>query len=483
MNKVPFIGRQEEMRNLERLFKKKTPSLVVIEGRRRIGKSRLVQEFGKNYQFYQLSGLPPSLTTTAQSQRDEIMQQLSLSTGLPDIKVDDWSKVFAFLEREIKNKKTVILLDEISWMGSKDPDFLGKLKNAWDLYFKQHPDLVLILCGSISTWIEKNILNSTGFMGRLSLVIHLKELSLKECANFLKGAGGQKTSAVSAHDLFKLLSVTGGIPRYLEEIHMDISAEENIKRMCFSRQGILFREFNAIFSDLFSKKSTTYKEIVRVLVEGSCEYGDICKKLNSPKNGHMSDYLDELIKSGFITRDYTWHLKSGATSRLSQYRLSDNYLRFYLKYIEKNKEKIENGHFDSRSMGTLPGWDSIMGLQFENLVLNNRRLIWDALHVYPEEINADNPFFQRKTTISPGCQIDYLIHTKFNTLYVCEVKFRKNPLDSDVIREVTQKINCLKVPKGFSCVPVLIHVNGVTDDVLERGYFKKIIDFGDFMGR
>lgn len=482
MKESRFIGRKEELNDLERLFKKKTSSLVVIQGRRRIGKSRLAQEFGKNYKFYQLSGLAPSPSTTAQSQRDEIMRQLCLATGLPKIKIEDWGQLFVLLARECRQGKTVVLLDEISWMGSKDPEFLGKLKNAWDIYFKENPELVLILCGSISSWIEKNILSSTGFMGRISLVFTLKELSLKDSYQFFSQSKAVLNgNEPSPREVFKLLSITGGIPRYLEEIQMDLSADENIRRLCFVPKGVLFREFNDIFSDLFSKKSEDYKKIVETLVDGTFEYNDICKKLGVAKSGHLSDHLDDLIKSGFITRDYTWHLKSGEVSRLSHYRLSDNYLRFYLKYIEKNREKIESGLFNERSLGSFPGWDSIMGLQFENLVLNNRRSIWEALKLYPEEINSDNPFFQRKTAAFPGCQIDYLIHTKFKTLYVCEIKFSRNEVDTSIIKEVRTKMDRLIKPKGFSCVPILIHVNGVKEGVSESGEFKAILNFGDFL--
>lgn len=122
-----------------------------------------------------------------------------------------------------------------------------------------------------------------------------------------------------------------------------------------------------------------------------------------------------------------------------------------------------------------------MGLQFENIVLNNRRAIWDKLHIYPEEIISDNPFFQRKTTTYPGCQIDYLIHTKFNNLYVCEIKFSKNQIGGSVISEVHHKINSLYKPRGFSCIPVLIHVNGVQNSVRESGEFKHIIDFSSLL--
>jgi AAA+ ATPase superfamily predicted ATPase len=482
MNKDRFIGRKEELQELERLFKKKSASLVVIQGRRRIGKSRLAQEFGKKYKFFHLSGMAPSSITTAQSERNEVMRQLSLITGLPHMKIEDWSQLFILLARETKQGKCVILLDEISWMGSKDPDFLGKLKNAWDLYFKENPELILILCGSVSAWIEKNILSSTGFMGRISLVLALKELSLGECSQFLGQSNSRHNPADhTAHEMFKLLSITGGIPRYLEEIQTDLTSDENIKRLCFSPKGVLFREFNDIFSDLFSQKSEMYKEIVDTLVDANCEYNDICRVLNVPKNGHLSDYLGDLVKSGFVTRDYTWHLKSGEVGRLSHYRLSDNYLRFYLKFIAKNRSKIENGHFEGKSMGSFPGWDSIMGLQFENLVLNNRRPIWKELHLFPEEILADNPFFQRKTTSASGCQIDYLIHTKFNTLYVCEIKFSKNPVGASIIQDVQEKIDRIQLPRGFSCIPILIHVNGVQDAVVDSGFFKIILDFGIFL--
>ncbi len=477
MSVIPFVGRKEELKDLTLLLKKKTSSLVVIKGRRRIGKSRLIQEFGAIHKFYQFTGLAPTKDSTIQSQLNEFSRQLSIQTGLPEVVADDWSKLFVLLAEKLKTEKIIVLFDEISWMGSKDPDFLGKLKNAWDIYFKLNPELMLILCGSVSAWIEKNILGSTGFLGRISLTLDLKELSLQECNQFLTKLG----SKAAPYEKLKLLAVTGGIPRYIEEIQPSLTAEENIKRLCFMSKGILFREFNDVFSDLFSSKSEIYKKIVEVLVEGSEEYNDICKALGVAKSGYISDNLDDLIQSGFISRDYTWNLKTGEEARLSHYRLSDNYVRFYLKYIESNRGKIGQGHFNGRSLINLPGWDSIMGLQFENMVLTNRKPIWEKLSIYPEEIISDNPFFQRKTLRTPGCQIDYLIQTRFNNLYVCEVKFSKHAIGKSIISEVQHKIDKLKKPKSFSCRPVLIHVNGVTDDVLESGFFNTIIDFAELL--
>src|SRR5690606_26211684 len=139
--------------------------------------------------------------------------------------------------------------------------------------------------------------------------------------------------------------------------------------------------------------------------------------------------------------------------------------------------KINRNSFRFKSLTSLPEWNAIMGLQFENLVLNNRSLLHQALEIRPEEIISENPFYQKATRLSPGCQVDYMIQTKFNTLYICEIKFSKNAIDSSIIDEVQKKIDSIKYPKGYSCRPVVIHVNGVTEDVIDHDYFASVIDF------
>jgi len=473
MRGFPFVGRTNELESLADLTQKRSASLVVVKGRRRIGKSRLIEEFARDIRFLRFAGLPPTDKTSTHSQMDEFSKQLSVNLGAPRMIANDWSELFLFLARETRQGRVVILLDEISWMGSKDPDFLGKLKNVWDMEFKKNPELILIFCGSVSVWIEENILRSTGFVGRLSLVLDLEELSVQECNQLLTEIGFRG----NAYEKFKILSVTGGIPRYLEEIKPDRLADENIKDLCFTKKGVLFREFQEIFLDIFARRSDMYKNIVETLVDGDKDFAEIIAHINMVKSGHVSEYLNNLTQSGFIRRDYTWNVKEGNESSLSRYRLSDNYLRFYLKYIEKNKNKIETKHFDNQSLSALPGYASIMGLQFENMVLNNREFIWKKLHIHPGEIITDNPYFQRAQLRKKGCQIDYLIQTKTNVLYACEIKFSKDGVKPDVIQQMQQKIEQFYLPRGFSIMPVLIHVNGVTDSVIDSQYFSHIIDF------
>jgi uncharacterized protein len=467
-----FIGRKRELHLLNQLLLKKSASLIVIRGRRRIGKSRLVQEFASKITHYNFSGLPPTVDSSAHDQREEFARQLQRELKIPLPRADDWGDLFWHLAQHTQKGKIVIILDEISWMGFKDPNFLGKLKIAWDLYFKTNPQLILVVCGSISSWIEQNILSSTGFMGRISLDIRLEELSLAECNEFWNA----EKEIVSNFDKFKCLSVTGGVPRYLEEILPNKTAEENIQRLCFQREGLLFAEFEQIFSDLFASRSGTYKKIVQRLAEGPCSLSDIYQALGVDKSGVISQYLDDLITSGFVAQDFTWHLKTGSESKLSLYRLKDNYLRFYLKYIDPNKNKIEAGR-----LKLPPQWQTIMGLQFENLVLNNRKALINLLSIDAADIIYDNPYFQRKTRNQQGCQIDYMIQTKFGSCYLCEIKYLSREVGFSVVEEVKLKIRTLNLPKHLSVRPVLIHVNGAEEQVIESGFFSSIVDFGDFL--
>lgn len=472
-----FIGRKEELQTLNRLYKRGSASLVVVKGRRRIGKSRLIEEFAKGHRFFRFAGIPPTKEATIESQLRVFAIQLSKQIGDQGFYADDWSKLFSRLSKETATGRVIILFDEISWMGSKDPDFLGKLKDAWDTELKQNPELLLILCGSVSTWIDKNIISSTGYLGRIAFTLTLEELPLAECNQFWLN----KSKYISPYEKLKVLSVTGGVPNYLEQIDPMLTAEENIRNLCFIKGGPLVHEFDLIFSDLFSHRAPIYKKIVEALAQGSMEIKEISETSGLAQTGAVSEYLDDLVQSGFLSRDYTWHIESGEISKFSHFRLSDNYIRFYLKYMDKILPKIDKNDFAHKSTSALPAWDTIMGLQFENLVLRNRKYIQECLRINPDYIVTDNPFFQRKTQRIPGCQIDYLIQTTHASLYVCEFKFSKYRVGKNIIPEMQKKIARLVYPKSYSIRPVLIHVNGVHEEVEGSGFFTEIIDFGSLL--
>ncbi len=472
-----FVGRREELKDLKALLAKRSASLVVIRGRRRIGKSRLVDKFAEGKPSLVLTGLPPETRTTAQLQREEFARQLQEKMGLPKPRADDWGDLFTTLARAIPKGRFILLLDEITWMGSKDPTFLGKLKIAWDQYFSKMPHLILILCGSISSWIEKNIISSTGFFGRISHKIYLQELSLAECNQLLQKAGFHG----SVQEKFILLSVTGGIPWYLEQMNPRQSAQENIARLCFSPNGLLVDEFKSIFHDLFGKRFENHRKIVEFLSNGPADYTTIAENIHYASSGKLSEYLEELILAGYLGKEHTWSLKSGRQSRHCRYRIKDNFVRFYLKYMAPNLHKIERHAFKNMSLFSISAWDAMIGLQFENLVINNRDLLLQELGIRPEDVLYDNPYFQKESKQQKSCQVDYLIETRYGNLLACEIKFSRNAVSSKITSEMQSKLKCLKIPKGHAVSPVLIHVNGVMQEVEETGFFAKIIDFGDLL--
>ena len=133
-------------------------------------------------------------------------------------------------------------------------------------------------------------------------------------------------------------------------------------------------------------------------------------------------------------------------------------------------------------MTKLPSsWLSILGFQFENLVIKNKDKLFKLLNIDMAEIVFANPYFQKKTSQHRGCQIDYLIQTKFNTLYLCDIKFKRDEITTDILEQINVKIKNLKIPTGFSIRPVLIHFNGIKDELIETDYFSKIINFEDFL--
>lgn len=471
-----FIGREKELEKLNSLLRREVASLVVIKGRRRIGKSRLIKEFAKPFKTYNFMGLPPESGTNAQTQRNEFARYLKQHCLVPASTIKDWGDLFTLLAQQTADGRVIIVLDEISWMAHEDPTFLGKLKSIWDLYFSQNPKLILILCGSVSSWIEKNILRNTGYLGRPTLQMTIHELALNYCNKFWKN-----NKNISAFEKLKLLSITGGVPRYLELIDPQLSAEDNIKNLCFDPDSPLFDEFKYIFSDIYGLKSTTYQSIVSVLSNGKATREEIIAKAGLQHGGDVSTYLEELEIGGFIERDHTWSMQTCKESTLSFYRLCDNYTRFYLKYILPNKNKIKNRQFEDVSINNLPGWNSMLGLQFENMVINNHKKIIQLLKIKPEDIILANPFFQRPTKKQAGCQIDYMIQTKHDVVYICEIKFSRSSLSNDVISEMQEKLKQMKVPKHISRRTILIHVNGVNESVIDSGYFYAIEDFGQFL--
>jgi uncharacterized protein len=476
MSLKPFIGRKQELEKLQALHRKAVPSLIVIKGRRRIGKSRLIAEFASQtpqHKLWNFAGLAPQEGMTAQTQRDYFGRQLASFLKRPSLAFQDWSDAFDHLSLHV-HKGDIILLDEISWMGAKDPSFVPKLKAWWD---KQNSPIIVVLCGSISTWIEENILKSTAFFGRITLTLTLEPLSIPESTHLLKAMGFQG----SAYDTYKLLGVLGGIPWYLEQVSSGTTADNIIKQLCFEKDGLLVLEFDRIFHDLFNGKGATYKKILGSLKEGMKTLAEIRQDLDFAHSGTLSQLMEHLIIAGFVKKQSLWSFKTTKPLKQSLYRICDPYMRFYLKVIETHRAKIDLGAFDESPLAYLPGFDAHMGLQLEYLLLQNRPLLLKSMGITTNNVTCDGPYRQSQTKNAKGCQIDYLVQTSTRNLFVCEFKFKRRELGTEIIQGMQAKIHALKIPKGYATVPILFHIGGVSSSVETDGYFYRIIDITDFL--
>jgi len=466
-----FIGREDELAGLQELWKRPGARLVTCRGRRRIGKSTLFGEFARRCgaTLIKLEGIAPQPQMRNADQIKFFVEQLALQTDAVEAVPDSWLKAFKMLAAAVPaRRRTIVLLDEISWMGAYDPNFPGELKVAWDNWFKEKANLMLVVCGSVSAWISENILNNTGFVGRRSEDIVLEELPLADCVRFWGGAAAR----LSPSDMVDVLSVTGGVPRYLEEIDPALSADENIRSLCFSPKGMLVGEFGELFASAFGERAVQKKAVLRALASGAKSGKEIAEALGSANSGHLTDRLEELEIAGFIAKDGGINPETGRPARLFRWRIRDNYTRFFLKCVETNVEAIRKRLFAFSSIANLPGWNAIMGLQFESLVLSNILGLLPHLGLARTQVLSAAPWRKAPGAAGPGCQIDLLLQTP-RSLTVVEIK-RRREIGRDIIGEVEKKLAVLPA-RGKSVRTALVHAGNLSPAVEQEGFFDFIV--------
>ncbi len=476
-----FFGREEYLENLEALCGKRVASLVTCRGRRRIGKSTLISEFARriNARFIHLEGVKPHPGYDNSTELDSFSEQLAAQTRRRVKKFSNWTEAFVRLDAAIADDRwTVVLLDEISWFGRYDPVFADTIRICWDNYWKRHDKLIVVLCGSVSSWIRDNIVDNGAFLGRRSLDIVVKELPLKECAKFWDAKAGR----ISEREILDVLSVTGGVPRYLEEINPSLSASENIKRLCFTPNGVLRTDFDDMFNDVISSQPEFTSKVLRCLVDGARPVSEVATMLGLERGGRISDALGRLVEAGMVSADSGRNPENGKYAKEIRYRLKDNYARFYLRYIEPVKKIIDEGHFSFKSIDALENWNSVMGLQFENMVVNNYGELLPFLHLSNVLLTSAAPYIKKSVPSKKleGCQIDLLVQSR-RTVYVVEVK-RKNEIDREIIEEVDRKVRCLKRRDNVSIKTALVYEGHLSPVVEADGYFDAIVPFSKVLG-
>ena len=426
-----------------------------------------------------IEGLRPTKGLSNFSELEHFTVQLSAATGRDFAVPSNWLNAFLDLDSAIGNaKRTVVLLDEISWMAHYDVSFAGTLKTAWDRYLKKHPKLILVVCGSVSSWIRENIIDDGAFFGRRSLDIVVPELPLSECVKFW----GKSLERLELREVIDILSVIGGIPRYLEELTTASSANENIRVMAFRPKSILRTDFDEMFQDVITKQPTMCAKIIRLLVDDSMSAAEIANALDIDRNGNVNKALKQLEEAGLVSCDEGKNPETGGSLREKRYRLKDNYCRFYLKYIEPEKDIIDKGQYELGTLDQLEGWNAVKGLAFENLVVNNSVMLRPLLGIGKATITSVAPYRRAgsRDGTRNGLQVDLLLQTS-RTAYLIEVK-RKVEIGREVIGEMEEKVRLLPRRRGVSVRTALIYEGHLAPIVEADGYFDAIIPFRRLLG-
>ena len=462
-----FFGRDNLIAQLETLTQKRVASLVTCRGRRRIGKSTLIEEFARktDSRFIKIEGKRPNGRMDNSDELKSFARQLADQSDAEATPPASWPDALKRLNAQISDsERTVVLLDEISWLAYFADDFAEDLKIAWDNLFKKHDRLILVLCGSVSCWIKDNIIDNGAYMGRRSLDIVVPELSLESSVKFW----GDAAPRLATREIIDVLSVVGGVPRYLEEINPVESAEQNIKRLFFMPKAVLRMDFDDMFRDVITEETNFTGQVLKALVGGPKSGAEIADELSIPRGGRVAGALSRLEESGFIAADND--LKQ-AQDALDEATNNYNHCDANIKAQERQKAQV---------LKELNTAKTYLENQEKQLV---KACAQKPLHLDGQLITSAAPY-RRKATNGrngrKGVQIDLLIQTR-RSIYIVEIK-RKETIDREIIQEMDAHVKAIRRPDGVSIRTALVYDGNLSPVVAADGYFDAIVPFKKLLG-
>ena len=243
--------------------------------------------------------------------------------------------------------------------------------------------------------------------------------------------------------------------------------------MAFLPNGILAADFEDIFRDAFNREPGIRADILRALCDGPKNVSAVSKALGVERGGRVSSSLEQLEEAGFVASDPGLNPFTGEPVQQKRYRLSDNYARFYLRYIERSLGMIGRGAFAFASLEQLPGWETILGLAFENLVVNNFREILPRLGLDRTVLLSAAPFR------GGGVQVDLLLQTR-RSLYLVEVK-RRREIGRGIVAEMDRKVQQIARPRGPSVRTALVYEGRLHPSIEADGGFDFVVNAEDFL--
>ena len=474
---MKIIGREKELKFLQKIYNSRAAEFIAVYGRRRVGKTFLVREFfSKKGLYFELTGLKDGPMT---AQLENFIKALS-KTFYPELSLKvpkNWREAFDLLASAIdalpKSKKITLFLDELPWLATKRSGLIQALDYAWNTRLSRFPNVKLIVCGSAASWMLEHLINAKGGLyNRLTHTLFLEPFTLKETKAFFE-ANSIKLNPLQTLNIYMIM---GGIPHYLNQVERGKSATQNIDRICFAKDGLLRKEFPRLFKSLFDASDVHYA-LVREIAKH--RYGlsrdELLSRLRISSGGTINKKLGELEAAGFIQGFVPY----GKKKKNQFFKVIDEYTIFYLHWIEPTLNKgglfLTKSYWESKAQS--PSFKSWAGYAFESVCFKHVDTIRRALSLDKTSLEMGTwRYIPRKGSRDPGAQIDLLFDRDDGSVDICEIKFHKGKftIDKEYAKNLMTKMDLFEEQMKR---PKQIFLNLVTSEgVKPNSWSKDLVD-------
>lgn len=425
-----MIGREKERNMLEEIYNNNRAEFVAVYGRRRVGKTYLVDEAMKGKITFRHAGLSPvEVTDGAKAPLKAQLEAFYYSLLIHGMKKShcpkDWLEAFFMLESFLQSidvgTRMVVFLDELPWMDTAKSGFITAFEGFWNTWGCHRHNLMVIVCGSANSWImDKLINNHGGLYGRVTREIKLEPFTLRECESCLK----ERNVHFSRYDIVQTYMILGGIPYYLNYLDRGLSLAQNIDNLFFSKNAVLRIEYDRLFASVF-KNPCQVKAIAELLSTRKVGYTrkEISEKTGISNGSALTDILTSLTVSDFIIS----YIPFGEGKREEKYKLTDPFCLFYIRFV-KDSDTM-NAEFWSGNAST-PAVTIWRGFAFENVCFNHIASIKKALGI-SGVLTKQSAWSKSGDDDGDGMQIDLLIERNDNIVNMCEIKFYSDEFEVD----------------------------------------------------
>lgn len=472
-----LVGRKRECKALQQAVESPRSEFIAVYGRRRVGKTFLVNEFFNNDFAFKQTG-QHKLPVAKQLANFAMAYAHSRNEGI-GVSPIDWQQAFYSLTRYLetlpkrKSGKHVIFFDELPWLASPKSGFLSALEHFWNTWASARKDIIIVVCGSAASWmINKLLRNRGGLHNRITRRLRLLPFCLGEVELYLQ----QNKIDLNRRQILEVNLVTGGIPHYLNYVNKGLSSAQIIETLAFQDEAPLRDEFNDLFASLFTH-SEKHRSIIRLLSTRriGLTRNAIVKQLKIASGGGLTTLLDELEQSGFIRHSYQFGNKEER-----YYRLIDEYSLFYLNWIEPLRDQQ---HISWSARQQSREWDSWSGFAFEAICWKHIWQIRRSLGISGME-TVENPWQKSPDTTTPeGAQIDLVIDRKDDCINLCEIKHNRDPfvIDKQAAKNLRKKREVFVRATGCkkAIFMTMITSGGLAENSNSRELISQQVSFDD----